>query len=48
MKTEAKLWPLEGEQDFKEIWLSDLVFDPTSPFFKLDQDIVQTIFKTFW
>ena len=29
MKIEAKLWPLEGEQGFKEIWSSDLVFDPT-------------------
>ena len=31
MKIEAKLWPLEGEQGFQEIWPTDLVFDPTSP-----------------
>ena len=29
MKIEAKLWPLESEQGFEEIWPSDLVFDPT-------------------
>ena len=29
MKIEAKLWPLRGEQGFKEIWPSDLVFNPT-------------------
>ena len=28
MKTEAKLRSLEGEQGFKEIWPSDLVFEP--------------------
>ena len=29
MKTEAKLWPVEGEQGFKPIWPSDLGFNPT-------------------
>ena len=29
MKVEAKLWPLEGEQGFKEIRPCDLVFDLT-------------------
>ena len=42
MKTEAKLWPLGGEQGFKEIWPSDLVFDWTWPIFKCDWDIIQT------
>ena len=42
MKIEAKLWPLEGEQDFKEIWPSDLGFDQTWPIFKDDWDIIQT------
>ena len=32
MKTEAKLWPLEGEQGFEEILPSALVFDPTCLF----------------
>ena len=36
MKIEEKLWPLAGEQGFKEIGPSDLVFDPTWPKFKLD------------
>ena len=38
MKTEAKLWTLEGEQGFKDIWPSDLVSDPTWPIFELDWD----------
>ena len=42
MKIEAKLRSLEGEQGFKEIWPSDLVFDPTSPLFKSDREIIQT------
>ena len=42
MKIEAKLWPLEGEQDFKEIWPSDVVFELTWPIFNLDLDIIQT------
>ena len=42
MKTETKLWPLESEQGLKEIWPSDLVFDPTWPIFKLDLDIIKT------
>ena len=29
MKIEANLWPLEGKQSFKEIWPSDLDFEPT-------------------
>ena len=41
MKIEEKLWPLEGEQGLKEIWPSDLVFDPTWPIFKFDQDIIK-------
>ena len=40
MKIEARLWPLEGEQGFKEIWPSDLVFDQTWPILELDQDII--------
>ena len=27
-KIEAKLWPVEGKQCFKEIWPSDLDFNP--------------------
>ena len=42
MKIEAKLWLLEGEQGFKEIWPSDLIFELTWPIFKLDQDIIRT------
>ena len=42
MKTEAKLWPLEGEQDFKEIWPNYLVFDLTWSIFKLEWDIVMS------
>ena len=38
MKTEAKLWPLEGEQGFIEKW--HLAFDPTWPTW-LDQDIIK-------
>ena len=29
MKIKAKLWPLEGEQGFEQIWPSDLDFDLT-------------------
>ena len=29
MEIEAKLWLQESEQDFKEIWPSDLVIDLT-------------------
>ena len=39
MKIETKMWPLESEQRLKEIWPSDLVFDPTWPIFKPDLDI---------
>ena len=39
----AKLWPLECSQGFSMIWSTDLVFDPTSPIFKLDRDIVNMI-----
>ena len=42
MLTEAKLWPLEGEQGFKEIWPSDLVFDRTWPIFDFVLDIIKT------
>ena len=42
MKTEAKLWPLDGKQGFKEIWPKVLVFYPKWPIFKLDRDIIQT------
>ena len=41
MKIKAKLWPLEGEQGFKEIWPSDLVFDQTWPMFEPDRDITK-------
>ena len=41
MKIDAKLWPLEGEQNFKEIWPSDLVFKLTWPIFELDLDSIQ-------
>ena len=40
MKIEAKLWPLEGEQGFTEIYPSDLVFNPTWPIFEFDRDII--------
>ena len=42
MKTETKLWPLQGEQGFIEKWSSDLVSAPTWPIFLLEQDIVKT------
>ena len=42
MKIKAKLWPLEGGQDFLKIWPSDLVFDLIWPILELDQDIIQT------
>ena len=42
MKIEAKLWPQEGEQGFKEIWHSDLVLDLTWSLFKFDHGIIQT------
>ena len=42
MKIEAKLWPLESEQSFKEILPSDLVFNLAWPIFRLDRDIIQT------
>ena len=38
MKTEAKLWFLEGEQGFKEIWSSDR----KKTIFELDLDITKT------
>ena len=41
MNIKAKLRPLEGEQGFKEIWPSDLVFDATWPMFELDWDITK-------
>ena len=41
IKIKAKLWPLEGEQGFKEIWPSDIVFDPTWPMFEIDRDITK-------
>ena len=43
MKIEAKLWPLEWEQGFKEIWPSDLVFELAWPILKLYRDIVKGI-----
>ena len=42
MKIETKMWPLESDQGLKEIWSSDLVFDPTWPIFKCDLDIIKT------
>ena len=45
MKIKEKLWPTEGEKDYKEIWPSDLFFDPAWSIFKLHQDIIK---KTFW
>ena len=42
MKIEAKLWPLDGEQSFKEMRPSGLVFDSTTPLLELDRDIIQT------
>ena len=40
MKTEANLWPQEGEHGSKAIWLTDPVFDQTWPIFdsKFDED----------
>ena len=43
MKSEEKLWPGEGEQGFKEIQPSVLIFDPTWPKFKPDLDIKTNI-----
>ena len=43
MKIRPKLWPPECSQGFSMIWPSDLVFDPTSPIFELDWDIVKMI-----
>ena len=43
MKIVPKLWPLECLQGFSMIWPTDLVFDPTSPIFKLDWDLVKMI-----
>ena len=45
MKIEAKLWHLEGEQGFKEIRPSSLVFEPTWPIFKTEWS---TSRQTFW
>ena len=42
MEIEAKLWPLEGEQGFKEIRPSGLIFEPIGPIFKTDQDNIQS------
>ena len=38
---EEKLWPPEGEKGFKEIWPSDLAFDPTSPIFESNLEIIK-------
>ena len=43
MKIGPKLWPLECSQGFSMIWPTDLVFDPMSPIFELDWDIVKMI-----
>ena len=43
MKIGPKLWPLECSQGFSMIWPTDLVFDPRSPIFELDWDIVKMI-----
>ena len=43
MKIGPKLWPLECSQGFSMIWPTDLVFDPASPIFELDWDIVKMI-----
>ena len=43
MKIGPKLWLLECSQGFSMIWPTNLVFDPTSPIFKLDWDIVKMI-----
>ena len=37
-----KMWPLERTQNFSEVWISDLVFDPTWPNFKLISDLIKT------
>ena len=43
MKIGPKLWPLECSQGFSMIWPTDLVFDPTSPIFETEWDIVKMI-----
>ena len=43
MKIGQKLWPLESSHGFSMIWPTDLVFDPMSPIYKLDWDIVKMI-----
>ena len=43
MKIGPKLWPLECSQGFSMICPTDLVFDPMSPIFELDWDIVKMI-----
>ena len=35
------MWLLERTQGFSKILPSDLVFDPTSPIFKLIQDLIE-------
>ena len=42
IKIEAKLWPLEGEQDLTQSDLVTQFFYPTWPIFELDQDIIKT------
>ena len=43
IKIGPKLWPQECSQGFSMIWPTDLVFDPTSPIFQLNWDIVRMI-----
>ena len=35
-----KMWPLERTQGFSNISLSDLIFDPTQPIFKLMRNFI--------
>ena len=43
MKIGPKLWLLECSEGFSMKWPTDLVFNPTSPIFELDWDIVKMI-----
>ena len=41
MKIEETLWSRKDEQGFKEIRPKNLVFDSTSPMFKLDRGFIK-------
>ena len=41
-----KLWPLGCKKEFSKNRPGDLLFDPTPPMFKVDQDIINLIILT--